>query len=138
MTWQSALPLRVEDRGRAVRVDAGEGVLSGGGAHSVDGDLQVAVGAVLEADGHRQPRSELAVDLALGRARPDRAPGDGVGDVLRGDRIQELAADGRPVSSTPSSTRRARRSPALTSPEPSRCGSLIRPFQPVVVRGFSK
>ena len=45
---------------------------------------------------------------------------------------------GRPVSSTPSSTRRARRSPALTSPEPSRWGSLISPFQPVVVRGFSK
>jgi hypothetical protein len=30
------------------------------------------------------------------------------------------------------------RSPAFTSPEPSRWGSLIIPFQPVVVRGFSK
>ncbi len=30
------------------------------------------------------------------------------------------------------------RRPVLTSPEPSRWGSLIRPFQPVVVRGFSK
>ena len=40
----------------------------------VDRDLHVAVGAVLEADGHREPRGELAVDLALGRARADRAP----------------------------------------------------------------
>jgi hypothetical protein len=45
---------------------------------------------------------------------------------------------GRPRSSTLSSSVRAMRRPALTSPEPSRCGSLIRPFQPVVVRGFSK
>ncbi len=35
---------------------------------------------------------------------------------------------GRPTSSTPSSTRRARCSPALTSPDPSRCGSLIKPL----------
>ncbi len=33
------------------------------------------------------------MDLALGRARADRAPGDGVGDVLRRDRVEELAAD---------------------------------------------
>ena len=45
---------------------------------------------------------------------------------------------GRPRSSTCSSSVRAIRRPALTSPEPSRWGSLIRPFQPVVVRGFSK
>ena len=29
-------------------------------------------------------------------------------------------------------------SPALMSKESSRCGSLIRPFQPTVVLGFSK
>ena len=45
---------------------------------------------------------------------------------------------GRPRSSTSSSSARAMRRPALTSPEPSRWGSLIRPFQPIVVRGFSK
>ena len=45
---------------------------------------------------------------------------------------------GRPRSTTSSSSLRAMRRPALTSPEPSRWGSLIRPFQPVVVRGFSK
>jgi hypothetical protein len=45
---------------------------------------------------------------------------------------------GTPRARMSSSSVRASRSPALTSPEPSRCGSLIRPFQPVVVRGFSK
>src|SRR5688572_13677913 len=32
--------------------------------------------------------------LAFGRARADRAPCDEVADVLRGDHVEELAADG--------------------------------------------
>ena len=60
--------------------------------HRVDRDLHVAVGAVLEADRARQTRSELAMHLALGRARADRAPGHQVGDVLRRDHVEELAA----------------------------------------------
>ena len=36
------------------------------------------------------------MDLALGRAGADRPPRDGVGDVLRRDRVEELAADGQP------------------------------------------
>ncbi len=47
-------------------------------------------------------------------------------------------AVGSPVASTRSSSDRAVRRPVLTSPEPSRPGSLISPFQPVVDRGFSK
>ena len=87
---------RVHDRRDAADVDAGERVARGGGAHGVDGDLHVAVGAVLEADGHREARAELTVDLALGRTCADRRPGDGVGDVLRRDRVEELAADRQP------------------------------------------
>ena len=45
---------------------------------------------------------------------------------------------GRPRPSTSSSSLRARRRPVFTSPESSRWGSLIMPFHPVVVRGFSK
>jgi hypothetical protein len=41
----------------------------------VGGDLDVAVGAVLEADRRRQARGQLAVHLALGGARADGAPG---------------------------------------------------------------
>jgi hypothetical protein len=72
-----------------------------GCADGIDGDLDVAVGPVLEADRHRQARAELAVDLALGRARADRAPADGIGDVLRGDRIEELEADRQPGAEHP-------------------------------------
>ncbi len=87
---------RVQDRRCPVRVDAGERMPGRRGANRIDRDLGVAVGAVLEADRHRQPGAELTVDLALRRPRADRCPGDRVGDVLRGDRVEELAARGQP------------------------------------------
>ena len=59
-------------------------------AHGVGSDLNGAAGAVLETDRHREPRRQFTVHLALGRARPDRAPRDQVGHELRCDRIQEL------------------------------------------------
>ena len=77
-------------------VDSGEHVRHGSGPNSVHGDLHVAVGPVLEADRHRQTGAELSVDLALGRAGADRSPRDRVGDVLRRDRVEELAADREP------------------------------------------
>ena len=61
----------------------------------VDGDLDGAAGAVLEADRHGEARCELAVDLAFRGARADRAPGDEVGDELRRDRIEEFGARGQ-------------------------------------------
>ncbi len=92
--------------------------------------------------------------MPIGIDRPDdscrctcdstvRAPiapqADGVGDVLRGDRVEELAPDRQAELGSPrSSSWRAIRRPRFTSPEPSRPGSLIRPFQPTVERGFSK
>jgi hypothetical protein len=45
---------------------------------------------------------------------------------------------GRPSSTMSSRSRRAVRRPRCTSCPPSMPGSLIRPFQPVTVRGFSK
>ncbi len=50
----------------------------------------------LKPDRHRQSGAQLAVDLALGGASADRAPGHGVGDVLRGDRVEPLDAHGQP------------------------------------------
>ncbi len=88
-----AIAAGMEDRRHAVVVDAGERVAGGSGAHRVDRDLDVAVGAILEPDRHRQARAELAMDLALDRAGADRAPADRVRDVLRDDRVEELAAD---------------------------------------------
>ena len=95
MTWQSGLPRVCRIAGRAVDVDSGEGVATPRCPDGVDRHLDVAVGAVLEADRHRQAGAELAVDLAFDRPRADRAPADHVGDVLRGDRVEELAADGQ-------------------------------------------
>jgi hypothetical protein len=83
---------RGHHRGRAVVGNAEERVPGGGGPARVDRHLDVAVGAVLEPDRHRQARGELAVDLALGGPGADRTPGHGVRDVLRGDRVQPLAA----------------------------------------------
>ena len=81
---------RVQDRRRAARIDAGEGVCLGRGADGVDGDLDVPVGPVLEPDRHRQTRAELAVDLALGRAGSDCGPGNQVSGVLRNNRVEEF------------------------------------------------
>jgi hypothetical protein len=61
------------------------------GLDRVGRDLDVAIRPVLEADRRRQPRGELAVHLALRGARADRAPAHEVGDVLRADRVEELA-----------------------------------------------
>ena len=47
-------------------------------------------------------------------------------------------AHGRPSAVTSRRKPRARRRPVAMSWEPFRCGSLIRPFQPTVVRGFTK
>jgi hypothetical protein len=45
----------------------------------------------LKPTGTGQARRQLAVHLALGGARADRAPCHQVGDVLRGDHVEELA-----------------------------------------------
>src|SRR5438093_7290856 len=87
---------RGDNRAEPLLGHAGELVGMPGGAHGVDGDLDAAVGAVLEADGHREARGQLAVHLALGRARADGAPGDEVRGELGRDRIEELAARGQP------------------------------------------
>ena len=65
------------------------------GADGIDGDLDIAVGAVLEAHGHRETGGEFAVNLALDGARPDRAPGNEIGVVLAQGGIEELGGDGQ-------------------------------------------
>ena len=92
MTWQSLLPRGLDDGHLAVLVHRQEVVRPRGGLDRVDGDLDVAVGAVLEAHRRAQARGQLAVHLAFGGARADRAPADQVADVLRADHVQELAA----------------------------------------------
>jgi hypothetical protein len=86
------VPRRLHHRGGADRGDAEERVPGGRGPAGVHRHLDVSVGSVLEPDRHRQTGGKLAVDLAFRGPRADRAPGHGVRDVLRGDRVQPFAA----------------------------------------------
>eukprot|EP00754_Rhynchopus_humris_P015374 Rhum_TRINITY_DN14437_c6_g1::Rhum_TRINITY_DN14437_c6_g1_i1::g.89655::m.89655 len=83
---------RVHDGGQALLRHRQESVRVLGGLHGVAGNLHVARRAVLEADRHRQAARQLAVDLRLGGACADGAPRDAVGEELRGDGVEELAA----------------------------------------------
>ena len=107
---------RGHDPGQALLGHAEEAVRVGSRLDAVDRDLNAAVGPVLEPDRHRQARGELAVDLALGRARADRAPGDRVGEELRRDRVEELAA-GRQAKRDHVAHERARLAQALVDRE---------------------
>ena len=63
------------DRGAAGLGHGQEMVRLRGRLYRIDRDLDVAVGAVLEADRAGEAGGQFAVSLALGRARADRAPG---------------------------------------------------------------
>jgi hypothetical protein len=83
---------RAHDRRASLAVDAQETVRPRGREDGVDGDADVAVGAVLEADRGRQAGRYLAVRLRFGRARADGRPGDQIAEILRRDRVERLGA----------------------------------------------
>lgn len=83
----------VDNGGDALLCDREEVVVHGGGADGVDGNVDVAVGAVFEAHGDRKTRGELTVDLRFRGAGTDGAPRDEITNVLRGNRVEEF--DGR-------------------------------------------
>ena len=87
---------RLEDRRDALLGDRREPVRRLRRQHGIHRRLDPAVGPVLESHRHRQPRRQLAVDLALGRPRADRHPRRQVGDVLRDLRVEELRAGRQP------------------------------------------
>src|SRR5690625_5717498 len=64
------------------------------GADGVYRDFYATAGAVLEADGHAEARSELAVHLAFGGTCTDGSPRDGVRQILRRDGVEELGTCG--------------------------------------------
>ena len=88
--WVSSLPVVCMQAGVPSRVEGGKPVRVPRRADRVDGDLDVAVRAVLEADRHRKARGELPVDLALDGPGADRAPADEVRVVLAEGRVEEL------------------------------------------------
>ena len=92
MTWQSGVAVGLHNRHLAVFVDGQKVVATGGRLNRIGGDFDVAIGAVFEANRRGDARGQLAVDLAFGRARANRAPADQIAQVLRGNHVQKLAA----------------------------------------------
>ncbi len=96
---EDGVPPRVaggtDDGGEAVAVDAEKTVGVHGGSHGVDGDLETAVGAVFEADGHGETTGHFAVGLGLGGSGTDGGPTDKVGSVLREDGVEKFGGRGQ-------------------------------------------
>src|SRR5712691_4455474 len=113
---RARIPAGLDYRREPLFGDPHEAVWLARRAHGVDRDLDVAIGPVLEPHGHRETGRELAMDLAFGRTRADRRPGDQVARVLRRDGIHELArgwdADLNEVQEKP-----ARHPQAVVDPE---------------------
>ncbi|MNH11698.1 hypothetical protein D3C79_712200 [compost metagenome] len=78
----------------AVLVRGIEDVAVAGGAHRIDGDAGVAVGAVLEAHRAGEGGGHLAVHLGFCGACAYGAPGDEVADVLAGHHVEEFGGGG--------------------------------------------
>ena len=82
------------DSSQTLFCDTHEVVLRGSAANSVNGDLQTAIGAVLETNGEGETRGKLTVQLRLCCARADGAEGDQVCEELGGDRVEHLGGNG--------------------------------------------
>ena len=62
----------------------------------VDGDLDIAVRAVLEADGRRETAGDFAMGLGLGRARADGGPGNEIAQILWCNRVERFRSGAEP------------------------------------------
>ena len=82
--------LGADDGAFTLLVDTQEAVRMGDRLHGVNSNIQAAVGAVLEADSHRQATAHFPVGLGFRGTGSDGRPGDGVLQVLRRNRIQRL------------------------------------------------
>jgi len=84
----------LDDGSEAIFGNAHEGVRVGGGLHGINGDTDASISPVLETDGERDTRGELAVELGLRGTSTDSTPRDEVSDVLGRDGIKKLGSDG--------------------------------------------
>ena len=109
------------------------------GQDGFDGDASTLPSVpFLKPTGQERPLTQLAMHLAFRGARADGAPAHQFGDVLRRDQVEELAAGGHAHLGEIEQQLARHAQPLVDAKLPSRCGSLMRPFQPTVVRGFSK
>ena len=86
----------LHDRRKALLGDAHERVRGARCVHSVNGNSHRTVSTTFEANGEGDTRCELAVELRFSpaHARANGTPGDEICDVLRGDGVEQLGADG--------------------------------------------
>jgi len=82
------------ERGFAFCSDAEKSVRVARRDHRVYRSIDDSVSAVLETDRHRQAARDLAMGLALDRARADSTPAEEVRDELRCEGIENLAPTG--------------------------------------------
>ncbi len=106
----------------------------------VGGDADVAVGAVLEAESvPRCRRGQFAVDSGFLLVRaPIGTPADQIPDVLGEITSRNSLGLGTPRRLMSMSSWRANAQPFRRCGAAVQVGSLIRPFQPTVVRGLFK
>ena len=118
-----------------IQIDGEEMMLESGRETRIGRRLDGTIRSVLETDRHGHAGRQLAVHLAFRITRADRAPADQIANILRGNRIKPFRSGGQAEPQTSVSTLRAMNMPLRILNWPSRSGSLIRPFQPIVVRG---
>jgi len=83
------------DCGRdAFITDAEEGLGLHGGLDGIDGRRDVAKGAIFEPKRHGEARGHLTVRLGFRGARSNGGPRDEIGNVLRGDGVEQLGGSG--------------------------------------------
>lgn len=82
------------DSSQTLLGDTQEAVGVSSGTNGINGNSEVAVGTVLEANGETETGGELTVQLRLGGAGANSTERDQIGQVLRGDGIQHLTGNG--------------------------------------------
>ena len=85
-----AVTAGINDSGVAPLSDRQETVRCASGVNRVDSHLDGAIGTILKAHRAGESGGELTVNLGFGGTRPNGAPAHQIGDILRGDHIEEF------------------------------------------------
>jgi len=64
------------------------------GFHSVNGNTDTSISAILKADRERDTRGELTVELGFGGTGTNGTPRNEISNVLRRNRVEKLRSDG--------------------------------------------
>ena len=110
----------------------------GTGLDGIDGDPDIAVRTVLESHGAGQCGGQLPVDLRLRGACPDGAPADEIGEIEKAGGVEEFGGGGEPQSIDVEQHLACQMQSPIDVVAAVQVRIEDQPFQPTVVRGFSK